>query len=164
MLLTKDVFGRLCRSRDLLCEVREKPLSIRDIARETGMSPFHFIRRFESLFGMTPHQFRIRARLDRAKLLLATGTGSITDVCLELGMDSLGSFSEMFARRVGASPSIFRQSARVSTRTPHSLPQELFPGCLSLMGHLPPSAFRNFQEASGVDASLQSGYVPLTEE
>lgn len=48
------------------------------------MSPFHFIRRFESLFGMTPHQFRIERRLDRAKLLLAAGNHSVTEVCMEV--------------------------------------------------------------------------------
>ena len=67
MLLGQDTFRRLCRARDLLAEVREQPLSIREVARRTGISPFHFIRQFEALFGVTPHQFRIQARLDQAK-------------------------------------------------------------------------------------------------
>lgn len=59
MLLTPAAFSRLCRARDLLAEVREESLSIRDVAREAHMSPFHFIRQFEGVFGLTPHQFRI---------------------------------------------------------------------------------------------------------
>ncbi len=127
------------------------------------MSPFHFIRRFDALFGETPHQFRIRSRLDQAKILLAADTHSITDVCMEVGMDSLGSFSDLFARRVGVTPSAYRQGARRKVWAVGCLPQELFPGCLSLMGRLPPSAFRNFQEACIDAASLQSEEL-FTEE
>jgi len=70
------------------------------------ISPFHFIRQFEALFGLTPHQFRIQSRLDHAKHLLAMGRTSVTDVSMEVGMSSLGSFSDLFARRAGATPSI----------------------------------------------------------
>ena len=59
MLARHDSFGRLRRARELLGEVREYPLSIKDVAREIGISPFHFIGQFEALFGLTPHQFRI---------------------------------------------------------------------------------------------------------
>src|SRR5258708_8353696 len=91
-----DSFGRLCRARELLQEAREQPLSIKDVAREIGMSPFHFIRQFEALFGLTPHQFRIQLRLDQAKELLAKGQPSVTDVCIEVGMSSLCTFSDPF--------------------------------------------------------------------
>ena len=146
MFLGHETFVRLCRARDLLQEVPEDPILIKDVARETGMSLFHFIRRFEALFGVTPHQFRINARLHRAKLLLARGQHSVTDVCMEVGFESLGSFSEMFSRRVGVSPSSFQRSARSMVQIPRQLPPRLFPGCLSLMGYLPTAAFRNFQE------------------
>ena len=65
MLLRHDVFRRLCRARDLLVEVPDAPLLVEDVAREVGISPFHFIRQFEAVFGLTPHQFRIQSRLDR---------------------------------------------------------------------------------------------------
>ncbi len=71
------------------------------------MSPYHFIRVFTALFGETPHQLRTRARVERAKALLALGPRDVTDVCLEVGFSSLGSFNELFARRVGAPPSSF---------------------------------------------------------
>ena len=147
MLLGNDAFGRLCRARELLREVRERRLSIPDVAREAGMSQFHFIRRFEALFGLTPHQFRIQARLDDAKLLLARGQHNVTEVCLEVGFESLGSFSDLFARRIGVTPSAYQRSARVVVHMPAGFPPLMFPGCLSLMGQLPASAFRNFREA-----------------
>jgi AraC-like DNA-binding protein len=111
MLLRHDAFSRLCRARELLGEVREHPLSIKDVAREIRMSPFHFIRQFEALFGLTPHQFRIESRLDQAKHLLVIGQRSVTEVCMEVGMSSLGSFSDLFARRVGAAPSVYQHRA-----------------------------------------------------
>ena len=146
--MAEDLLRRLCRARDLLSETPGRPVTITDAAREACMSPFHFIRQFEALFGVTPRQFRIGARIDRAKLLLAQGEFSVTEVCLEVGFSSLGSFSDLFARRVGAPPSDYRRRARVMVRVPGFVPQELFPGCLSLMGRLPASVFRNFQEAS----------------
>ncbi len=154
-----DSFGRLCRARELLGEVREQPLSIKDVAREIRMSPFHFIRQFDALFGLTPHQFRIQSRLDQAKELLALGQRSVTDVCMEVGMSSLGSFSDLFARRVGETPSAYQRRARVMVQVPGTLPRDLFPGCLSLMGSLPLSAFRNFREAQGVYVPLESVVV-----
>ncbi|HWZ99784.1 MAG TPA: AraC family transcriptional regulator [Candidatus Dormibacteraeota bacterium] len=94
--LDESTFERLCRARRMLVELEAEPRTIREIAREAGISPFHFIRQFEALFGITPHQARIRARLERAKLLLAYGEQSVTEICLEVGMSSLGSFSDLF--------------------------------------------------------------------
>ncbi len=150
MLLRHEGFRRLCRARDLLRDLDASP-SIVALARELHVSPFHFIRQFEAVFGTTPHQFRIQARLDLAKELLARGSHSVTDVCMEVGFSSLGSFSALFAARVGEPPSAYRRRVRTSIQMPGVLPVALTPGCLSLMGHLPSDAFliprRNFREA-----------------
>jgi AraC-like DNA-binding protein len=132
-MLTSSGFVHLCRARDMLREVHDRPLSIAEVAREAAMSPFHFIRRFESVFGTTPHQFRIQTRLERAKHLLALSDYSVTDVCMEVGFSSLGSFSALFARRFGTPPSAYRRQVRSLIAVPGELPRELAPGCLSLM-------------------------------
>jgi AraC-like DNA-binding protein len=132
--MTRDAFARLCRTRDVLRDDHDTPWSIDRLAREAGMSPFHFIRRFHAVFGETPHRFRTRARLDRARQLLALDQGSVTDVCFEVGFSSLGSFSALFARQVGTPPSAYRRMARSMVTVPGTLPPRLFPGCLSLMG------------------------------
>ena len=126
-------FTNLCRARDLLREVHDQPVSIRAIARESAMSPYHFIRQFTAVFGETPHQFRIQARLDRARHLLALSDYSITDVCMEVGFSSLGSFSSLFLRRFGTPPSAYRRQIRVLMPAPGILPPDVQPGCLSLM-------------------------------
>jgi AraC-like DNA-binding protein len=146
MMLKREVFRSLCRARTLLSEVHEHPRSIADVAREVAISPFHFIRQFEAVFGVTPHQFRMRSRLGRAKHLLAAGRLSVTDVCMEVGFSSLGSFSELFKRHVGTRPSAYRRRLRAMAPAPGTLPRELIPGCLSLMGQLPPAAFAAFEK------------------
>jgi len=98
VLLRHEGFRRLCRARDLLLEMRESPLTIHELARDVQISPFHLIRQFEAVFGLTPHQFRQASRLELAKHLLATGERSVTEVCMEVGFSSLGSFSVLFRR------------------------------------------------------------------
>lgn len=151
MLLRHAGFRRLCLARDLLREQHEPLRTIEDVAREVQISPFHFIRQFEAVFGATPHQFRIQTRLDLARHLLATGRYSVTDVCMEVGFSSLGSFSALFARRVGEPPSAYRRRVRSLVQVPGTVPADLMPGCLTLMGRLPASAFsrsiRSFREA-----------------
>src|SRR5262249_9504272 len=141
-MLTRRRFTHLCRARDMLREVYDEPLSIRAVARDAAMSPFQFIRQFQAIFGETPHQFRIQARLDKAKQLLALSDYSVTDVCMEVGFSSLGSFSDLFARRVGTAPSAYRKRIRSIVCMPGELPQELTPGCLSLMA----AAFAIFEK------------------
>ena len=141
-MLSHDSFARLCRARDLLREVEDRPWTVEEVARAAAMSPFHFIRQFSALFGDTPHQFRVRARLHRARLMLAVEDESVTGVCMELGYSSVGSFSTLFARRVGMPPSAYQRRARAMVVVPGTVPTELFPGCLGLMG----AAFATFEK------------------
>jgi AraC-like DNA-binding protein len=143
MLLRHEGFRRLCHARDLLRESCEPAPTIEQLARELHISPFHFIRQFEAVFGVTPHQFRIASRLELAKALLAGGEHSVTDVCMEVGFSSLGSFSTLFAQRVGETPSAYRRRIRTIVSVPGRPANPLTPGCLSLMGALPASAFRS---------------------
>jgi AraC-like DNA-binding protein len=147
MIVRPHTFRRLCRARDMLAdEGGETAASVRDVALRVRMSPYHFIRQFEALFGVTPHQFRIAQRIDRAKDLLALGQYSVTEVCMDVGFSSLGSFSDLFRRRVGESPSAYRRRVRTVVQVPHALTRA--PHCFELMAHLPSRALRNFGEAS----------------
>ena len=133
MALSHTAFVRLCRARDRLRAVDEHPVSIDAIAREAAISRFHFIRRFQSVFGVTPHQYRTAAKLERARELLSSRRHyTVTDVCVELGFSSLASFSHLFERHVGMRPSSYRAAAAPA----HA------PGCLALMGE----AFATFDK------------------
>jgi AraC-like DNA-binding protein len=126
------VLVRLCRARDLLQDVRGT-VRIEQAAREAALSPYHFIRLFKATFGATPHQVSIDARLERAKQLLLAADLSVTEICLEVGFASLGSFSALFARRVGTSPAAYRRRVRAMVQVPGVVPASLIPGCYSLM-------------------------------
>jgi AraC-like DNA-binding protein len=147
MALERDTFRRLCAARELLRDAREQPLKVGEVAQRLTLSRFHFIRQFESLFGATPVECRTLARIERAKQLLALGELSVTEVCFAVGFSSLGSFSALFKRRVGETPSEFQRRMRTLVQVPGTLPHELVPGCLTLMRNLPPDAFRKSKEA-----------------
>ncbi len=123
MLIARPAFVRLCAARDQLRS--DSDATIRELADAVALSPYQFIRHFEAVFGATPHQYRIAARLERAKHLLARGE-SVTDVCMAVGFSSLGSFSELFARRVGTPPSRYRRLVAVPRVAFHR-------GCFELM-------------------------------
>lgn len=100
--------GRLRRACAFIEENYQQPLDLDAIARQACFSRYHFLRLFRQRFGTTPHQYLIERRLERAKELLKTSDLSVTEVCLEVGFQSLGSFSELFRRYVGHAPSRYR--------------------------------------------------------
>lgn len=126
-MIRNSAFIRLCRARDWLHEGHAGALSVADAAREAHLSPCHFIRAFRLAFGETPHEFRTRVRIERAKRLLAVGDQSVTDLCLDLGYSSVGSFSSLFMRHTGVPPSVYRRQLRAMVQVPGRFPRGLVP-------------------------------------
>lgn len=85
-----------------------EPLDLDELARVAAMSKFHFVRIFDETTGTTPHHFLSCLRIQRAKERLLKSGASITDVCLEVGYNSLGTFSKTFSELVGVAPQAFR--------------------------------------------------------
>jgi AraC-like DNA-binding protein len=81
-------------------------------AAEAGLSPFHFLRLFRRVLGVTPHQYLLRSRLRRAARLLAEHDRPITDVALDVGFGDLSNFVRTFHKAAGMSPRRFREAAR----------------------------------------------------
>ena len=100
--------AHLRRARDLMDREYARPLDIAAIARAALMSPAHFSRQFRAAYGETPYSYLMTRRIERAQLLLRRGELSVTEVCLEVGCTSLGSFSASFTRLVGLTPSQYR--------------------------------------------------------
>lgn len=128
-LLSHDLHRRLCRARDLVHAHALEPFSLGDAAREARLSRAHFLRLFRRAFGETPHAYRTRLRLDRAKALLARGDLPVTEVCLEVGYESLGSFSTLFTARVGQSPAAWRRAMRPLVQVPRAWARLTVPCC-----------------------------------
>ena len=122
--------SRLCLARDYLAARFNERTSLAEAAAEAGLSPFYFHRLFAQAFNETPHQFVTRHRIDRAKRLLLAGNHSVTDVCLDAGYESLGSFSTRFRSLTGLSPAEFRrESRRVFGTSGRQWPLYYMPAC-----------------------------------
>ena len=87
-------------------------IALEDAAREAGVSPFHFLRLFSGVLGVTPHQYLVRARLRHAARLLACDDRDVTAVAYDTGFNDLSNFVRTFGRAAGMPPLKFRQAAR----------------------------------------------------
>jgi transcriptional regulator GlxA family with amidase domain len=99
----------MLRARDAMDRAYAEPLDIHALARIAYVSEAHFIRTFRATFGETPHRYLQRRRVERAMFLLRSTSRSVTEICLETGFNSLGTFSRTFADIVGESPTAYRE-------------------------------------------------------
>src|SRR6266704_2748423 len=90
----------------------DRPIDLDRAAAEAGVSPFHFLRLFARVLGVTPHQYLVRSRLRHAARLLAEDNGDVTDVAYDVGFNDLSNFVRSFHRAAGVSPLKFRQASR----------------------------------------------------
>jgi AraC family transcriptional regulator len=107
-----ELYRRLCRGRDYLHASFAESPTLAAVAREACLAPHHFHRLFRRVFGRTPHDYLLDLRMARARKLLAETERAVSDICLDVGFESLGSFSSRFRREVGVSPTAFRRRAR----------------------------------------------------
>jgi AraC-like DNA-binding protein len=126
-------FKSLTNARDFMRASYERPLKLPDISAQANLSPYHFLRVYKETFRETPHEFLTRLRIERAKTLLAKGEHNVTEACFAVGFSSVGSFSVLFARHVGLSPSEYRRYARSSGAIPREISPLFVPSCFLSM-------------------------------
>ena len=90
----------------------DRPIDLDHAAAEAGVSPFHFLRLFARVLGVTPHQYLVRSRLRHAARLLAEDDRDVTDIAYDVGFGDLSNFVRTFHRAAGVSPLKFRQASR----------------------------------------------------
>jgi AraC-like DNA-binding protein len=122
-----SALAALRRAHDLIDRDYAERLDLDALAGEAGYSKYHFARTFAAAYGETPRAYLTRRRVERAKNLLRTANLSVTEVCFLVGFESLGSFSSLFRRLVGHSPSGYRASSLANGAAPP------IPGCVVLM-------------------------------
>jgi AraC-like DNA-binding protein len=103
-------------ARRLLDQSYDASVTIEDLSREVALSPYYLIRAFRRVYKQTPHQYLIGQRIARAKELLRTTDLPITEICMEVGFESLGSFSALFSKVAGISPSAYRFSVQPASK------------------------------------------------
>src|SRR5262249_36071352 len=108
----EELYRRLHRGEEFIAASFDQPITIDEMARVACLSTNHFLRTFQQAFRQTPHQFLTTQRLERAKKMLLHTDLPVTDICLSVGFESLGSFSSLFRRKLGAPPEKFRRKKR----------------------------------------------------
>jgi AraC-like DNA-binding protein len=131
----------LLRARDLADARYFEPLDVDDLARAAGLSRAHFSREFRRAFGESPHAYLLTRRLERAAALLRNTDRSVTDICLSVGLQSLGSFTTSFTRTYGVSPTAYR------AKFPPAAHQARVPLCVQRFYGRP--QHRTFREDNG---------------
>lgn len=105
---TEEFNRRLLRARDAMDRAYAEPLDVASVAAVAHVSQAHFIRSFRTVFGETPHRYLQRRRVERSMFLLRETDRRVTDICLDVGFSSLGTFSRTFRDIVGESPTHYR--------------------------------------------------------
>ena len=101
-----------------------RAIALEDAAGQAGISPFHFLRLFSHVLGVTPHQYLVRSRLRHAARRLADDDSAITDIAYDVGFGDLSNFVRTFHRAAGASPIRFRQAAKLGSRGDRKILQD----------------------------------------
>jgi AraC-like DNA-binding protein len=98
----------LLRAKDLADARYSEPIDVEEMARAAGLSRAHFSREFKRAFGESPRGYLLTRRLERAAALLRNTDHSVADICLSVGLQSIGSFTTSFRRMFGKSPTAYR--------------------------------------------------------
>ena len=114
----------LVRAKDLADARYSDQLGVDDLARAAGLSRAHFSREFRRAFGESPHAYLLTRRLERAASLLRMTDRSVADICVSVGLSSVGSFTSSFTRTYGMSPTAYR------TRFPPAAAHAVVPACV----------------------------------
>lgn len=123
-----EVLERLNRARRFIDQSYDLPLDLKQISSQACFSRYHFLRLFRQTFNKTPHQYLVERRIEKAKELLCSADLRVTDVCFEVGFQSLGSFSSLFHKSVGHAPVTYRERSRETQAAKRQVP-----GCFLVM-------------------------------
>jgi AraC-like DNA-binding protein len=135
----------LLRAKDLADARYADPLDVDDLAAAAGLSRAHFSREFRRAFGESPHAYLLTRRLERAAALLRTTDRSVTEICFDVGLSSLGSFTTSFKRTYGVTPTTYRDAFPPAARL------VMVPSCIVRAYGRPRR--RTFGEANGSEST-----------
>jgi AraC-like DNA-binding protein len=131
----------LLRAKDLADARYSESLGVDDLAHAAGLSRAHFSREFRRTFGESPHAYLLTRRLERAAALLRSTDRSVLEICLAVGLQSVGSFTTSFTRTYGSSPAAYRATF------PPAAQHAMIPTCVARAYGRPQR--RTFREDSG---------------
>ncbi|MDH2414877.1 AraC family transcriptional regulator [Nocardioides sp. CER19] len=147
--MSLPVERHLLRAKDQMDARYADPLDVAAHARAAGLSPAHFSRLFKQAFGESPHGYLLTRRLERAAALLRNTDRSVAEICMMVGLSSVGSFTTSFKRMFGATPTDYRAAyPAIADRVP-------LPGCVvRVHGRPQRRTFREDGDGTGTLASV----------
>ena len=124
------LYRRIVRAKLFVDTHYSQNLGVRKIASEAFLSRYHFIRLFKRIYNRTPHQYLTMVRIECAKELLRTGV-PVSDVCYSVGFESVTSFTSLFKRRVGRTPSAYQGNQHEIRAEMSRNPLKFVPACFA---------------------------------
>ena len=128
MYLTSDIYQRIVAAKVYIDENYQEPIGLEQISQQAFLSRFHFHRLFRQVYKKTPHQYLTQKRLDKARNLLSQNK-PVTEVCNEVGFESIGSFSVLFKKEIGFAPQYYRNMAYKKKMEQLAQPKIAIPHC-----------------------------------
>ena len=128
MAIAEELYERIVAAKVFIDENYHEPIDLDEISRNAHLSRFHFHRLFSKVYKKTPHQYLTSKRIEKAKSLLSENK-QVTDVCNEVGFESLGSFSVLFKKEIGFAPTYYRNMAWLKKQQAKEQPQRFIPHC-----------------------------------
>ena len=128
MQLTTDIYQRIAAAKVFIDDNYQKSIDLEQISKQAFLSRFHFHRLFRQVYKKTPHQYITQKRLDKAKNLLSENK-AVTEVCNEVGFESIGSFSVLFKKEIGFAPQYYRNMAYKKKMEQLAQPKKAIPYC-----------------------------------
>ena len=128
MAIATDLYERIVAAKVFIDENYHEPIGLDEISRKAFLSRYHFHRLFSQVYKKTPHQYLTLKRIEKAKDLLSENR-QVTEVCNEVGFESLGSFSVLFKKEIGFAPTYYRNMAWLKKQKAKELPKAFIPHC-----------------------------------
>jgi AraC-like DNA-binding protein len=124
------LYKRIVKAKLFIDDYYADSIDLENIADQAHFSKFHFIRLFKSIYGKTPNNYLIKVRIDHAKILLSTGH-SVLETSLGIGFDSPTSFTGMFKKITGKTPSAFQRQQETKRNAIQANPFQFVPNCFA---------------------------------
>lgn len=126
------LYRRIVQAKLYIDKFYAEKIDLDNISDEAYFSKFHFIRLFKSIYGKTPNQYLTMVRIEKARHLLQ-GERSVREVCFLVGYDSVTTFSGLFTRSVGKTPSDYANAYKERKAEIEVSPLDFVPGCYAFM-------------------------------
>jgi len=144
MSIAPDVYKKIVSAKLYIDDNFNESIDLDRLSREACLSRFHFHRLFTRIYRLTPHQYLTRKRIEQARKCLAGYELTITEICNEVGFESIGSFSTLFKKEIGHAPTHYRVQAHERQQQTLEQPRSFIPHCfienctIDCAGNAPP--------------------------